>query len=635
MTKTLFNSRDPAYKTPFGAVASGTNVTLSIRAPRELAVSEAVLVVAYEFDREAWDKVMTWTGLLDGYDHYTVTLPTDNRLGPVWYSFTLRRFDRPDMYIERDAELSDGSGVLTQTTPQPFLQTVYDGAFEVPDWYGKGITYHIFPDRFHRKAVPNPKGLVGDRIVHKKWEDTPDFRPEPNGEIRNRDFFGGSIAGVRDKLPYLKSLGVTTLYFSPIFEAATNHRYDTADYLAVDPMFGTQEEFSALCVDAARLDMRIILDGVFSHTGYDSRYFNGRGTYPELGARQSKDSPYYSWYDFTEWPNKYSCWWDFYTLPQVIETDPSYMDFILNKPDSVVKHWLRAGASGWRLDVADELPDEFIARLRLAARQEKPDTVVIGEVWEDAVTKISYDSRRQYLLGHELDGVMNYPFRDELLNYLLGGDAARFAHRMETLRENYPRQAFFSLMNIIGTHDTPRVLTVLGVKGRDYEQPREKRAGYRLPPETRAKAKKRLMMGVLIQITFPGSPTIYYGDEAGMEGFEDPFNRRGYPWGKEDAELLAWYKKLGALRNELNALQTGDILFLRANGPLLAFERVLDKQRVVVVTNAGQVALPLSFTWDGQKAIDAITGTYFPVKNGMLEMTIPPESGLLITPGSN
>ena len=626
----LFNSRNPDCKSPFGAVASGTAVTLSIRAPRALSVSEAILCAAFEFDRQTQETVMSWTGLDGDHDRYTATLSTKSRLGPVWYYFTLRRYNKPTVYIGCNTLASDGGGVLSEELPPGFLLNIYDKSYEVPGWYGEGVTYHIFPDRFRRTSLPNTKGLTDQRIVHENWDDIPEYRPDENGEILNNDFFGGSISGVQEKLPYLQSLGVTTIYFSPIFEAGSNHRYDTSDYHAIDPMFGDEVSFKALCKEAESLGMRVMLDGVFSHTGYDSRYFNGRGTYPELGAYQSKDSPYYSWYDFTEWPDAYSSWWGIYTLPQVVETDPSYMAFILGGQDSVIRRWLRAGASGWRLDVADELPDEFIARLRDAARTEKPDAVIIGEVWEDATTKVAYDRRRKYLLGHELDGVMNYPLRDALLDYLLHGDASKFKNRMETLRENYPKPAYYSLMNILGTHDTPRTLTVLGVDSTEYEKPRNHRAEYRLTPEARSLAVRRLKMGALIQFSFPGSPCIYYGDEAGMEGFEDPFNRRGYPWGHEDQKLIAWYTRLGQLRKKLVALKTGDIRYLCAKGSLLAFERIQKNQRVVAVVNAGETeSCRISIPWKAKNIQNAMTGECFPVANGHVDLLVPPLTGLL------
>ena len=330
------------------------------------------------------------------------------------------------------------------------------------------------------------------------------------------------MQGVEEKLDYLHSLGVRTLYFCPIFEAAENHRYGTADYRAIDPMLGTEEDFSRLCREAHRRDMRVMLDGVFNHTGFVSRYFNGDGFYPELGAHQSQDSPYYSWYNFYQWPDQYESWWGIYSLPSMNEHDPAYREFIFGGEDSVVRRWLRAGADGWRLDVADELPDDFVAGIHAAARAEKPDAVVIGEVWEDGSTKVAYGVRRKHILGRHCDGLMNYPFRGAALDYLRGGDAADFMETMETLRENYPPFAYYSAMNSLGTHDTPRILTLLGVGSECRERSREWRASFRMEADQRRRGKELLKLGAALLFAFPGSPTVYYGDEAGMEGFEDP-----------------------------------------------------------------------------------------------------------------
>ena len=363
--------------------------------------------------------------------------------------------------------------------------------------------------------------------------------------MRNRDFFGGDLAGVREKLGYLRGLGVDTLYFCPIFEAPENHRYGTGDYEKIDPMLGTEADFRALCTDAHALGMRVVLDGVFNHQGFVSRYFNGDGSYESVGAVQSQDSPYYPWYHFSHWPDKYDSWWGIYSLPAVNEADPSYRRYIFGGADSIIRRWLAAGADGWRLDVADELPDDFIHGIHAAARQAKPEAVIIGEVWEDGSNKIAYGVRRRHILGGHCDGLMNYPFRNALLSFLLGEDAFRFWQAMETLRENYPPFAWRSAMNFLGTHDTPRILTLLGTGGDGREHDKDWRAAFRMSPGQYALGKARLKLGALVLFAFPGSPMVYYGDEAGLEGFEDPFNRRTYPWGREDGELLAWYAALG------------------------------------------------------------------------------------------
>ena len=498
-------------------------------------------------------------------------------VGLVWYSFVLEGLDG------RRAELG------------PYQLTVYQGEEAVPTWFGEGMTYQIFPDRFCRSRIPDPTGLVGGRTVHQNWEDEPVYRPDERGEIRNRDFFGGDFQGVISKLDELKELGVETLYFNPIFEAAENHRYGTADYDRIDPMLGCNEDFSRLCDEAHKRGMRVMLDGVFNHTGFVSRYFNGDGFYPDVGACQSWDSPYRSWFQFIRWPDQYESWWGIYSLPAVNESDPSYRRFIFGDEDSVVRRWLRAGADGWRLDVADELPDDFVAGIHAAARAEKPSAVVIGEVWEDGSTKVAYGVRRKHILGGHCDGLMNYPLRSAILSYFSGGKAEDFVSGMETIRENYPPFAFYSAMNSLGTHDTPRILTLLGAGGERRDQSRDWRANFRLEGDALRLAKERLRAAALLLFCFPGSPTVYYGDEAGMEGFEDPFNRRTYPWGHEDQELLAWFKQLGALRKTHPALRRGTIRYVAAEGPLLAFARADDGEEILCVCNAGDgpVTLPL------------------------------------------
>ena len=333
-----------------------------------------------------------------------------------------------------------------------------------------------------------------------------------------------------EKLPYLKELGVTCLYFTPVFESHSNHRYDTADYSKIDPLLGSEEDLTQLCAAARKLGIRVILDGVFSHTGSDSVYFNREGRYPTQGAYNSQQSPYYPWYTFRQWPNSYDCWWNFDTLPNVNETNDSYNEYI-NGPQGIVRKWLKAGASGWRLDVADELPDLFLDRLHDAVKAEQPDALILGEVWEDASNKSAYGVRRRYLLGRQLDTVMNYPFRDAILGFLLGEDPARFAEAVETIVENYPPQCLNLLMNHIGTHDTERALTVLGgepagARGREWQ------AAQKLTPAQRETGVKRLKLASLIQYLLPGVPCLYYGDEAGMEGYRDPLQPGLLPLGQ-------------------------------------------------------------------------------------------------------
>ncbi len=603
-----YDSRDTQYKTPYGAAASGTQVQFTLRPPRAEGFSHASMTARFESRHDETIIVkMPWQGHDLGQDLFSVELDTTGYVGLVWYSFRLEKLNGAKQDLG------------------PYQLTVYDGTEEVPDWFGQGATYQIFPDRFCRSRLPEPEGMVGGRWVHQNWEEFPDYRPDGRGEVRNRDFFGGDFQGVIDKLDYLKGLGVETLYFNPIFEAAENHRYGTADYSRVDPMLGTNEDFSRLCDEAHRRGMRVMLDGVFNHTGYVSRYFNGDGFYPETGASQSQDSPYRPWFNFTQWPQKYESWWGIYSLPAVNENDPGYREFIFGGEDSVVRRWLRAGADGWRLDVADELPDDFVAGIHAAARAEKPAAVIIGEVWEDGSTKVAYGVRRRHILGGHCDGLMNYPLRSAILSYFQGGGAEAFVEGMETIRENYPPFAFYSAMNSLDTHDTPRILTLLGAGGEYRDQSKEWRAQFRLSSRQRGRGRELLKAAALLLFCFPGSPTVYYGDEAGMEGFEDPFNRQTYPWGHEDQELLEWYRALGRLRRRSQALRRGSIRYVLGRGHLLAFLRETDEERLLCAFNAGDEERAFSF--DGGQLRPVLGRPQFPQRDGLYTIVLPPRSG--------
>ena len=593
-----FDSRDTRYKQPYGAVPSGTVVQLTLRPPRSGGFSKGVLIAYFEHrQEERHEQPMTWAGLDGDRDVFQTALDTGDYVGLIWYSFRLEGLDG------RQEELG------------PYQLTVYDGAEDVPEWFGEGVTYQIFPDRFRRTAIPDPTGMVGE----------PEYRPDQNGEVRNRDFFGGSLAGVLEKLPYLRGLGVDTLYFCPVFEAPENHRYGTGDYEKIDPMLGTEADFRALCDAAHQLGMRVMLDGVFNHQAFVSRYFNGDGSYQSVGAAQSQDSPYYPWYHFSHWPDHYDSWWGIYSLPAVDESQPTYRDFIFAGENSIIRRWLNAGADGWRLDVADELPDDFVHGIHAAARQAKPDAVVIGEVWEDGSNKIAYGVRRRHILGGHCDGLMNYPFRNALLSFLLGDDAFHFKQAMETIRENYPPFAWRSAMNFLGTHDTPRILTLLGVGGDGKDHSKDWRAAFRMSDEQYQRGRARLRLGALVLFAFPGSPTIYYGDEAGLEGFEDPFNRRTFPWGREDEELLAWYRALGAARGQLEALRRGELTWLHTRGRVLAFLRGEGERAVLAAVNAGDRPEAITLPWPAR---DWMTGGELPA--GACEL--PPMTGWLLTP---
>lgn len=608
----IFDSRNEKYKTPFGAVTCGTEVRFFVEAEAEYA---ACVLRCYNEFADTWTETALFpcAGGFGG----VYTAPAEGEL--VWYTFFLSRKDGSCVYLGKN-----GCGGEDRT---PWQLTVYEET-NTPQWFGDGVTYQIFPDRFCRTALPRVEGLLGERRAHMDWNEAPVIGADPETGRWNSDFFGGNLKGITSKLDYLTSLHVKTLYLNPIFEAASNHRYDTADYRAIDPLLGTEEDFAELCCEAGKRGIRVMLDGVFNHTGDDSRYFNRAGYYDTVGAYQSENSPYYPWYSFTEWPEEYDGWWGIKTLPAVNEEDPEYRKFIITGEDSVIRRWLRLGASAWRLDVADELPDDFIVDIRRVMEEESPEAFLLGEVWEDGSNKIAYAKRRRYLLGHETHGLMNYPLRTALLHYLRGGRAEDFREAMETVRENYPKPAFYSGLNILGTHDTPRILTALGEDG--VPATREERGAYHLTIERWGLAMARLRMAAMLLYAFPGSPTIYYGDETGMEGFEDPMNRRTFPWGRENKELQRLFKSLGALREERASLRQGDIRYIGAEGAILVFERTLNGERTVMAFNAGDMEWEICLPWDALFATELLTSQRFLVQNGRLRVLLPPVSGMIL-----
>lgn len=474
---------------------------------------------------------MKWLGMREGWDEYECLL-AGLAPGLYWYWFVQDIFGDKNLF----------------GCENPWQLTVYEAGYATPAWFDAGVTYHIFVDRFNRAGnPPAPKSGRNFRL-HEAWGEAPDLYPVEATE-QNFDFFGGDLKGIGEKLEYLQGLGVTTIYLSPIFEAASNHRYDTGDYKKIDPLIGDEEDFRSLCSAAGERGMRVILDGVFNHTGSDSRYFNAKGLYDGVGAAQSQDSPYSGWYRFRNWPDEYDCWWGVKTLPQVNKLNESYLAFTLDGEDSVIKHWLAAGASGFRLDVADELPREYLERLRCAAKGTKPDAVIIGEVWEDASNKVSYGARRRYLQGRELDGAINYPAKDAIVRFLTGkAGAAALSEALMTLDEHYPEPSKRCMMNVLGTHDTARILNVLACGEAAFALSKPEKAAYALSAEELRRGSELLKLASALQYMLPGSPCLYYGDEAGLAGFEDPLNRRCYPWGGEEGELLGWYRALGAIR---------------------------------------------------------------------------------------
>ena len=447
------------------------------------------------------------------------------------------------------------------------------------------MIYQIFPDRFYRSGQEK-KNVPADRVLRSDWGGEPSWRPDKSGRVLNNDYFCGDLVGIKEKLPYLKSLGVRCIYLNPIFEAQSNHRYNTSDYEKIDSILGTEQDLRELCDAAEKFGISIILDGVFSHTGDDSRYFNKCGRYDTIGAYQSEKSPFFSWYSFRTWPYDYKSWWNFETLPEVNEENKSFIDFITGN-NGVARRWLKAGVRGWRLDVADELPDKFLDEFRKSVKAEKSDALILGEVWEDASNKCSYGSRRRYLQGAQLDSVMNYPFSEAILGFIRSGIVEGFSEKILTVLENYPKCVVDVLMNHIGTHDTMRAITALAgesCEGRD----RHWQSGRLLSPQQYERGVKLLKLAAVIQYTLPGVPSLYYGDEAGMQGYKDPFNRVCYPWGNENKDLLSFYENLGRIRRGCHCLKEGTYFTVSEMLSCLAFTREDDNDRIFVVVNRNE-----------------------------------------------
>jgi 4-alpha-glucanotransferase len=582
------NSHDLLYRSPFGAVECGRKITFRLKTSYKFSV-EACYLRLWETERE---KVITMNPIPGEstfpLEHclYEVEHEVPAAPGLIWYYFIIQTCSQT-FYYGNNRERLGGEGQLGQEEHPPAYQiTVYRPA-EVPSWYKQGVMYQIFVDRFKKGQQNNCKPCSRRKsLLHLDWNDIPVYIKDEEGKVTYWDFFGGNLTGVLEKLSYLKELGVSIIYLNPIFESPSNHKYDTADYLRIDPAFGDEETFTVLVQKAKSMGISIILDGVFSHTGSDSIYFNKYGSYPGLGAYQSPDSPYFGWYKFKQICDIYKCWWNVDTLPEVEEMNPSYRQFIYGSENSVIHKWMAKGIAGWRLDVADELPDKFIQELRQVLKESNPEAVLIGEVWEDASHKESYGQLRQYFWGNELDATMNYPWREMFLHFLLGqGESALLHSRILSLYENYPRENFYAAMNLIGSHDRPRILTLLGEAPPEENLSESERGSYRLTSSARSLAVQRLKMLSLVQMTFPGVPCIYYGDEAGLEGYSDPYNRGTYPWGREDREIQDWYKRVIRLREEYEVLQTGDFKSFYGPADVYGYKRRGKGEEITVVIN--------------------------------------------------
>lgn len=724
-TELIFHdTHDPLFRHPFGAAPAGETVRLRLRAgagdleAAELAVWDVLRGI---WTRRPMERIATSP---DGaYEYWEATLRPDSPT-VLRYHFVLKAGEETLYY--GDPGQDGGTGRPARIAPDGFQLTVYDPSFRTPDWMKHAITYQIFPDRFYDGDPANNR-VKGDRgfrghwpFEYRDWGQLPDnprekgVNPAYDGDgIWNNDFFGGDLQGIIAKLGYLQELGVGAIYLNPIFEATSNHKYDTADYERIDQMFGTNEDFYELAEESKRRGIQIILDGVFNHVGDDSRYFDRYGKWPDIGAYEYWAAVYnlmaedglpqaeaearvradfiaqgltdFTFIDWFEIENRrvnlgktgvyggeryaYEGWWGLESLPVIRApggselTLTSFADYIIRAEDSIARRWVVGGSSGWRLDVPMEVAHEFWVEFRCHLKGERGlpsfpngEPIMIAEHWGDAT---------QYLLGDSFDSTMNYRFREALIEFVLGGDAEVLDAALMEIYEDYPKEAFYALMNLLGSHDTPRILTVFGYIEPEVFADRERAAGKtQVELDAAAElARARLKLAAVLMMGYPGSPTIYYGDEVGLPGHRDPDCRRTFPWEQvqPENELFNHFRRLAAIRNENPVLRTGELVTLYARGGTYAIGRRLLGERdalgrteyvlnyytgeklqiadhnalaIVVVSRTGEAQLRLDlsgFVRDGAVFVDLLNdGQEYTVQGGAITLAIPPYWGAIL-----
>jgi glycosidase len=699
------DSRDPLYRSPGGAVPAGTPVTLRLRTFANDVTAVKARVYSLRLAGQqilpmspaAEDVSCYQPGLeADRCDYWQVTIPNSLAGQPdnLWYRFIVSDGGDTDYYGDNTAALDGGLGAASDDPiDQSWALMQHVPGFTAPAWAKDAVIYQIFPDRF-RNGRSNNDARTGDvryddPVVALPWGIKPegycrnyagataatcpwrfDTTP-PAGQAlenpRGRDYYGGDLKGVDQKIDYLAALGVTAIYFNPIFDAGSNHSYDTQDYKKVDPYFGTQKDFENLVKHANERGIRIILDGVFNHMSSDSPLFDRYHHYATVGACESLTSPYRAWFVFTEvgaangkcagtgGPTSaaYEGWFGFDSIPVLVKTRADVQAYFLTAPDSIAKRWIQAGASGWRMDVSGDpsFPDGYWESFRAVVKAANPAALTISETWQKDSTLL------RMLRGDRLDTTMNYRLRDAVIGLLTPGtfdskgfaDSGRvispseFAARMLSQREDYTDATYYSLMNLLDSHDTERLLWTL-TPGPETTFGREG------TPANVAAGKQRLRLASLIQFTVPGAPTVYYGDEAGVTGDDDPDDRRTYPWadlgGSPDTALLAHYTTLASLRDELTALTDGDLRILLADDAAgtVAYGRRTGNRAAIVALNRSGASQTLHIPVAGYLANGTTlarrlgvgtpsTGSVA-VSGGTIDVTLPAMSGLLLATGA-
>lgn len=602
-----YSSRDLSCRKPFGAIKSGKRIEFNFYAKFGVYVNSVYLVINPDGQEEEYVK-LKFKENKDGRSRFSVSRKFDT--GLYFYHFAVdSELGRFDLYKGRN-------GIATNESANSYQITVYDKDYKTPDFVKGGIIYHIFADRFSRGdddgAVFDKKGVL------KEWQE-PVTVVDSDGVFRANDFYGGNLQGIIDKLDYLKALNVSLIYLSPIFKSASNHRYDTGDYMEIDPLLGNEEKFKELVLKAKKKGMGIMLDGVFNHTGADSRYFNKFSSYQSLGAYESKESPYYDWYYFTNYPEEYACWWGVTVVPTVNKSNEEYRKFIFGDK-GVIEKWLSMGVKGLRLDVVDELDISFVNGIREKTKSVDSDAVIIGEVWEDASNKISYSQRRPYFLGHQLDGVMNYPFKNAIMGYIMNGSKDIFEDEVMNIVENYPKSSLDTSMTFIDTHDTVRAINIFsGINACGTDK--VTRSKMKLSYQERTLGSERMKLAGVLQYALPGVPSIYYGDEVGLDGFEDPINRKPFPWDNIDESLLKHFILLGNIRKKYSKIFKGNIEFVNGSD-ILVFDRTSDSGRIRIAVNPFDESRFVSFGGTFTSLVNGSKGSRFEIKERGFEIFI-------------
>ena len=588
------------------AFTAGDRLCYRFLLPRSLGVFSASFSLCPDGEEAVLSLPLSYASKDGRMDVYTVTVDTKGEELPVGLYFCQLKLESAfgTLFAYGGNEMSFSEASMGERSV--FQLTLSRFAHEAPSWVYGGVIYHVFVDRFFRGGDAPP---ATGTFINPDWENgTVQYPAYPGAPLANNMFFGGDLDGVREKLPYIASLGTRLIYLSPIFRAASNHKYDTGDYGEVDAAFGGERALADLIGEAEKYNIRIVLDGVFNHTGADSLYFNRYGNYQTLGAYQSEQSPYAHWYTFRDFPNDYEAWWGIEILPRLNLSMPDCRAYFVGE-GGIVSKYASLGIGGMRLDVADELDSDFIAAIKRRLCEHSPDAILYGEVWEDASNKIAYSRRCRYYLGDELDGVMNYPLRTGILRYVREKDPSALRYYFFEVLPNMPKRIADAAMNLLGTHDTLRVLTALGGPSPDGKT-NDELVSLRMSESERKRAVKRLFAAYLIAATVPGVPAVYYGDEVGVEGYSDPFNRTPFPWHRMDEELLSHYRAVAKLRKS-PVYRDGEMRLYSLENDRLIFSRIKGKQALLTLYYNGESSLSVRLPEGarvllGKKAADGI-----------------------------